>query len=74
MHFFLNRKNIILSFDFCSFFNIKLLRMGNIIAFIILFNSCVFIIAIHFYINFSKYILIRDISILTYKIFVNVVL
>ena len=72
--FFLSYKNIILNFSFCSFFNIKLLRMRNIITFIILLNFCTFIIVINFYISFSRYILIKDTLVLTYKTFVNVVL
>jgi len=70
--FFLNYKNVILSFKF--FFNIKSLRICNIVASIILLNSYTFIIIINSYINFSKCILIKNMLILIYKIFVNVIL
>ncbi len=48
--------------------------MRNIVAFIILFNSYIFIRIIDLYINFPKCILIKDILILIYKTFVNIVL
>ncbi len=48
--------------------------MRNIVMSIILLNSYIFIIAINFYINFSKCILIKNTLILIYKTFVNVVL
>ncbi len=48
--------------------------MRNIVTSIILFNFYTFIIAINFYISFSKCILIKNMLILICKIFVNVVL
>jgi len=48
--------------------------MRNIVTLIILFNFRTFIIIIDLYISFSRCTLIKDMLVLTYKTFVNVVL
>ncbi len=48
--------------------------MRGIAISIVLLDSCISIITIDFYINFSRCILIEDTLILICKIFVNIVL